>query len=301
MNLTEKDHCAVKHPSAEAFPWSTFLVLGAGDSVRAMRDRAGVVVVLLIVAVAVAGCGSARPQRRQTTPRFVPLHGVQIQLVLTGHGDPSLGANAFGLGPGPKFTWLVCQASAGACTPITRGTSGPVAQFLSPGRIPAGRVFEAAVHAKGLTYRARSSTWLGRTRPLTAARISGTAAVGAQVRPVAGGWSGGWSAARVHQPRGGSLLAGGGPDVDQLSIEACHTRVGQDCVNLSPQRHSCLYSPGPVRVPKQFVGWYLFAFDQRMSPGGLCAGVGYSRPEVEPTVRVGPLATRSRPIGPVRP
>ena len=125
------------------------------------------------------------------------------------------------------------------------------------------------------------------------------AVVGAEVHPIAGRWSGGWSGATVHQLRGGSLLAGG-PDLDQLSIEACRTRTGKNCVNLSPQRHSCLYSPGPVRVPKRVAGWYLFAFDQHTAPGGLCAEPGFSSPEAEPIVRLGPLATRSQPLGPVR-
>lgn len=267
-----------------------------------VRGRLAGVIGLLVVAVVVAGCASSRPEKKAaTTAGSASATQVQIQLVLTANGDPALGDNVEGRAGSPKMGWLACRPKADRCTPITRGVTrpGPISQYLVPGRTPSGWSFEAVAHRNGRTYRARSSIWLGRVRPVTAARISGMAVVGAQIHPIAGSWSGGWSGATVHQLRGGSLLAGG-PDPDQLSIEACRNRTGRNCVNLSPQKHSCLYSPGPVRVPKRVTGWYLFAFDQRTAPGGLCAEPGFSSPEAEPTVRLGPLATRSQPLGRVR-
>jgi hypothetical protein len=214
--------------------------LGVAGRVRAVRGRAPEVIGLLVVALVAAGCGSSRPPKREATARFIPPHRVQIQLVLTARGDPSLGDNADGLGALPKMGWLACCPGADSWPQIKRGVTqpGPISQELVPGRTRSGWSFEAVARTNGRTYRARSSIWLGRVRPVTAARISGTAVVGAQVRPIAGSWSGGWSGATVRQPRGGSLFASR-PDQDQLSIEACRTRSGKtpsDQITVLPRR-----------------------------------------------------------------
>jgi hypothetical protein len=92
----------------------------------------------------------------------------------------------------------------------------------------------------------------------------------------------------------------GGPDRDQLSLEACRTANGLHCLNLSPQTPKfCLYSPESIRVPARFVGWYLFAFDQRVPHTQACAEPGFSSPEAEPIVHPGRTATRSAALGPI--
>ncbi|MGH9598215.1 MAG: hypothetical protein ACRD27_00005, partial [Terracidiphilus sp.] len=210
--------------------------------------------------------------------------------------------NAENIGGKPRMAWLVCPPSAAACRAATRGRRQlvPTSQALNPGRTPAGSLFKAIVRVDGHAYVARSSTWLGTVTAEHPPRISGGARVGARVRPISGTWSGGWSPNRVPQQPDGSITGAAGPDRDQLSVEACRTATGQQCLNLSPQTaKSCLYSPKPIRVPARFAGWYLFAFDQRVPHTQLCAEPAFGSPEVEPVVHAGPTATRSAALGPV--
>ena len=250
------------------------------------------------VAAVVTGCAAAGA----ATPRFTPTRGVEIQQAFDREGNPSLLDNVENVGPHPKMTWLMCFPAVTRCEPITHGLRQLVAtaQALNPGRTHPGTFFKAIARSGGHTYIARSSTWLGTVTARAAPRISGHARVGALVRPIRGNWSGGWSPGPARQPAGGSIWGGPGSDRDQLSIEACQTVSGRHCFNLSPQTsRSCLYSPQPIRAPARFAGWYLFAFDQRVPHTQLCAEPQFANPEIEPTVRRGPTARRSTPLGPI--
>ena len=264
---------------------------------RTMRDRR-LALLIPLVAVVVTGCATAGA----ATPRFTPTPGVAIQQGFDRAGNPSLLDNAENVGPHPKMTWLMCLPADARCRPVTHGLRQLVAtaQALNPGRTTPGTFFKAIARRGGHTYVARSATWIGAVIAVGAPRVSGQARVGALVRPIAGRWSGGWSRGPTRQQAGGSISAGLGPDRDQLSIEACRTVSGRRCLNLSPQTSRfCLYSPHPVQVPARFAGWYLFAFDQRVPQPQLCAEPQFASPEVEPTVRRGPTASRSTPLGPV--
>lgn len=246
-----------------------------------------------------AGCAAAGA----ATPRVTPSHGVEIQQALDRAGNPSLLANAQNVGPHPRMTWLRCQSAGGECKPVTRGVRQLVAtaQALTPGRTLHGTFFKAIASSAGHSYIARSSTWLGTVTARAKPRVSGRARVGAHVHPVAGDWSGGWSRGRVSQQPGGSILGGGGSDRNELSVEACRTTNGRHCLNLSlPGSGFCLYGPQAVRVPARFAGWYLFAFDERVPHTQPCAEPAFGKPEVEPTVRLGPTASRSTALGPIR-
>ena len=250
------------------------------------------------VAALVTGCAAAGA----ATPRLTPTRGVEIQQAFDRAGNPSLLDNAENVGSHPKMTWLMCLPADARCQPVTHGVRQLVrtAQTLNRGRTPPGTFFKAIARSGGHTYMARSTTWRGTVTALARPRLDGHAQVGALVRPVRGDWSGGWSPGPVRQRAGGSIWGGPGSDRDQLSIEACQTASGRRCLNLSPQTSRfCLYSPKPIRVPARLTGWYLFAFDQRVPHTQLCAEPQFAHPEVEPTVRRGPTASRSTPLGPI--
>jgi hypothetical protein len=201
------------------------------------------------------------------------------------------------------MAWLVCPAGGADCVAATRRDGlrllTPDTQALMPGRTPPGTFFRAAVRVSQRTYTARSSTWLGTVRAIGRPRVRGEVRVGARVQPVAGRWSGGWSPRPVAHEADG-LNMGMGPSVDELNLEACRDISASHCLNLSPQREPfCLYSPGAVRIPARFVGWYLFAFDRREPANQACAEPGFTSAEAEPVVRLSATAVRSPPAGPI--
>lgn len=263
-----------------------------------MRARIATRVTPFAAAVVIAGCAAAGA----ATPRVVPNRGVEIQQSLDRAGNPSLLANAHNVGSHPRMTWLMCPSAGARCEPVTHGVRQlvAIAQALNPGHTSPGTFFKAIARSGGRTYVARSSTWLGTVTALAAPSVRGQARVGALVRPIAGDWSGGWSRGPIPQASGGSILGGAGRDRDELSIEACRTAGGRHCLNLSrPGSGFCLYGPQPIHVAARFAGWWLFAFDQRVPHAQPCAEPGFAKPEAEPTVRRGPTASRSTPLGPV--
>ena len=262
-----------------------------------MRLLAATLLIPCVAAVA-TGCAAAGA----AASRFTPSRGVEVQQAFDHAGNPSLLDNAENVGSHPQMSWLRCPAVAARCEPVSQGVRQLVAtaQTLNPGRTTPGTFFEAIARSGGHTYIARSSTWLGTVTAVAAPRVSGRARVGARVRPIKGDWSGGWSPGPARQQSGGSISGGRGSDHDQLSIEVCRTVSGRHCVNLSPQTSRfCLYSPQAIRVSARFAGWYLFAFDQRVPHTQICAEPQFGNPEVEPTVRPGPTASRSTALGPV--
>jgi hypothetical protein len=269
---------------------------------RMPRLLVPVAATLLLAGCAAAGAATQRSTRR-ATPRVTSHGEIEIQQALDRAGNPVLVANAQNVGPHPRMTWLMCPPAGARCKPVTHGAHqlAAISQALNPGRTRRGTFFKAIASGDGHSSTARTSIWLGTVTALAAPRVSGPARVGARVRPIAGGWSGGWSRGPIRQAPGGSILGGAGRDRNQLSVEACRTASGRHCRNLSPQASGfCLYGPDAVRVPARFAGWYLFAFDQRVPHGQPCTGPVFGTPEAAPTVRPGPTASRSAALGPVR-
>jgi hypothetical protein len=94
--------------------------------------------------------------------------------------------------------------------------------------------------------------------------------------------------------------AGRQPGFDSLSVEACRTKSGKDCVNLTPQGVGRDFAQQPVRVARRFIGWYLFAFDEHFAADTAFAEPGYGSPADIPPLKAGPTTARSTPSGPVR-
>jgi hypothetical protein len=55
-----------------------------------------------------------------------------------------------------------------------------------------------------------------------------------------------------------------------------------------------------VRVARRFIGWYLFAFDQRFAADTVFDDPAYGSPGAVPPLKVGRTVARSEPAGPVR-
>jgi hypothetical protein len=192
-------------------------------------------------------------------------------------GNPNLIANFSPNGGLAKPSWSVCPPpDVNVCTPASVKS-----QFLEPGRTSAGTVFQATATYKGHTYVARSKPWQGTVRATTAPRLEGVARYGAAVRPRGASWVGGW-----------------GSDFDFLSVQACRTRDGRRCVNLSAPR-GYGFSRRPPVIGSWFTGWYLFAFDQRFAHDTAFAEPGYGAAAAVPPVTAGQTAASSAPLGPV--
>jgi hypothetical protein len=69
-------------------------------------------------------------------------------------------------------------------------------------------------------------------------------------------------------------------------------------VNLS-EPHGDGFSKRPVVVGRRFIGWYLFAFDQRFAADTIFASPGHGLPAAVPALKLGATVARSAPLGPV--
>jgi hypothetical protein len=96
------------------------------------------------------------------------------------------------------------------------------------------------------------------------------------------------------------MSGGRQPGFDLLSVEACRTRSGDHCVNLTPGGPNSDSAQQPATVARRFIGWYLFAFDQRIPGDTVFDAPAYGRPEAVPPLKVGATVARSDPVGPVR-
>jgi hypothetical protein len=172
-------------------------------------------------------------------------------------------------------------------------------QALNPGTTVEGTVFRATATYKEKTYRARSATWLGRVKATSRPSLQGQIRIGQLVRPMAATWQGGWQAVSGYHAQPDGQSAGREPGFEALSVEACRTSSGQQCINLTPQGNP-VFAKSPVRVTRRFIGWYLFAFDQHFAADTAFAGVGYSSPADIPPLKVGQTVARSKPEGPVQ-
>jgi hypothetical protein len=90
------------------------------------------------------------------------------------------------------------------------------------------------------------------------------------------------------------------PSFESLSVEVCRTASGDHCVNLTPQGKRLDFAQEAVTVPRRFIGWYLFAFDEHYPPDTAWALPGYSSPFAIPPLKVGATVARSAPVGPIR-
>jgi hypothetical protein len=229
------------------------------------------------------------------SPASAPRGGVDIQQSYDRHGNPAVIANAGVPGDTARPVWSVCPPpDTTACTRVAHPEGSWTSAFIQPGTTIAGTVFEARLMTGGRTYIARTGTWLGTVRTVSAPTLTGPARFSATVVPHRARWSGGWAAL----PTAAFGPTSGPASVDVLNVEACRTPAATHCVNLTAQG-SVGFSRRPPVVDNWFTGWYLFAFDQRDAVPLLIAQPGYGTPSVIPTVKVGATAARSAPLGPV--
>ena len=248
------------------------------------------------VATTSGWCGGAsRALPRPRSARTV-LQGVDIQQSYDRAGNPALIANANVSGDRSRPQWLVCPPpNINVCTPV-RGIApkaGPTSEFLSPGDTAASTVFQATLSTEGRTYAARTGVWLRRVQATSSPTLSGRPRFNTPV--IAGGadWSGGWSDA----PASPDAAAGQAANVDQINVEACRTRRGTHCVNLSAQSKTGGFSTKPPVIDNWFTGWILFAFDHRIAAPYLVAEPGYGSPADIPPVTLDQTVARSAPLG----
>ena len=191
--------------------------------------------------------------------------------------DPSLAGGLADLG---AVRWWACgSAKMRRCRRLASSHGRP-----SLGRQPAGRVFVADTVYQGRLFVVRTLPWRGNVRLRVRPRVRGAARVGARVVPSAGSWVGGWPA-----------------ESDGLGLEACPTRSStRGCVMVSGGQQGC---PGvgtaAAVIAQRFTGWYLFALDQRLDAGDVCAAVAYGREAEIPAGSIGPTIVRSFPAGPI--
>jgi hypothetical protein len=242
---------------------------------------------LAVAAVAFAGAGASKAATQTG-------YGVDIQAIYSRAGNPSLVANFYPDGALAKPRWSICMPpDINVCSPARSA-----GQFLQPGPMPAGTVFEAAAAYSGHLYIARTARWKGSVRAVVAPRLHGRPRSGDAVTPRGAVWTGGWASVRNYKPKDALDSGGRGRNFDFLSVEACRTRTGRHCVNLSRPKGDG-FSRRPVTVRRRFVGWYLFAFDQRLAADTIFSSPAYGLPAAVPPLRTGPTVARSAPLGPV--
>jgi len=263
-------------------------------------------VLALAVMIVVGGVAAARDWasgRTRVPPRppstGLPQPGVDIQQSYDPAGDPALIANANVSGDESRPQWSVCRLpTTNVCQPVKgiAPKAGPTSEFLNPGATAAGTIFQATLTADRQVYTARTGVWLGKVQATSPPTLSGRPRFDTPV--IAGGatWSGGWSQAPVSP----DTTAGQAANVDEINIEACRTRRGTNCVNLTAQARSGGFSTKPPVIDNWFTGWYLFAFDHRIATPFLIAEPGYGSPAVIPTVKLDQTVARSAALGPIR-
>lgn len=252
------------------------------------------VIVLAAVAVALtlglAGCATSRESRSIEHRGAIQAGGIDLQETYDRHGDPSLVANAEVRGADTHPHWSICAPGAESCRRV-KGVAppqGPISEFLTPGPTPPGTVFEATLRVRHRAFGVRTPAWLGTVRILKPPTIVGAPRVGSRVSARGATWAGGWAPDARGKPA----------NLDWISLEACRTRSGLDCVNLTPQGgHG--YLRRPVAIGAWFSGWQLFAFDQRFAWDTAFALPGYGAPAGIPPVRLAATVARSAPLGPI--
>jgi hypothetical protein len=153
--------------------------------------------------------------------------------------------------PGDDYTLKVCAPGGAACELVDEFT-GPE---YEPGETPAGTFFELWNNG---VLEERSPEWKGRVTNTAPPTISGSVAVGGEVAPVGGTWSGGWA-----------------NDRSTLSLVACMTPQGNACIGVpaADQCRPCVENPmraqssgeGPAAIPPALGGRYLLATESRWS------------------------------------
>lgn len=226
----------------------------------------------------------------------VSSYGIDIQAVYNPDGSPSLVANFRPRANLAHPSWEICSPpSRSVCTPV-----GKALESLEPGPSPAGTVFQAIATYAGHTYTARTAVWLGQVRATRLPQLEGRPRTGRLVMARPALWRGGWQPDPAYKPQLGAMSGGRQPSLDLLSVEACRTRLGNHCINLTPGGPSRASAQQPVSVTRRFIGWYLFAFDQRLAGDTVFDTPAYGSPGAVPPLNVGPTVARSEPAGPIR-
>jgi hypothetical protein len=223
-------------------------------------------------------------------------YGIDIQAIYDQNGNPLIGANFRPKANLASPSWETCPPpNASTCTPASTD-----AQSLEPGPSPAGTVFQATATYEGHTYTARSAVWLGQVRAIHRPRLEGRPQTGSMVMAKPARWHGGWRPDPGYKPQLGAMSGGRLPAFDFLSVEACRTKSASRCINLTAGGSSRASAQQPVRVTRRFIGWYLFAFDERLPADTVFDAPAYGSPGAVPPLKLGPTVGRSGPSGPVR-
>jgi len=209
-------------------------------------------------------------------------YGIDIQADYNRDGNPGLVANFAPNGGLATASWAICRP------PDTRACVATGQRVvLEPGPTPAGTVFQAAATFHARTYTGRSAAWEGPVRAVAPPRLIGAARYRSRVVPRAGRWTGGWMADPNFKFTGSSS-GGHGAAFDVMSVEACRTQTGHNCITVN--------QPHPV-VGSWLTGRYLFAVDERDAYDTVRPAIGYG--PIAPPIPLSATAVRSAPSGPV--
>jgi hypothetical protein len=210
----------------------------------------------------------------------------QAEWDLAPDGHPSITAGWF---EPEQVELFVCPPGADACTPVDWTN-----RDYQPGETAAGTTFEVR-RPDGTTE--RSPAWQGQVRSVSAPTVSGRLFATGDALAHAGAWTGGW-----------------GDDMSWLSLYACGTAAGAECLPL-PQIAGCpvpcetvkpqtsVSYGGLAGIPAAFAGRYLFATetriprDQRGRPIAVPALWSPDWPSDLPPA--GGLVSVSGPVGPL--
>lgn len=168
-------------------------------------------------------------------------------------------------GGGPGTTVRRCEPG-GDCVEVAAGADG----FFATGDPPPGTTF--VVRPRGQAEEVTTPPWRGAIRLTAAPAVEGEVRVGAYVRPLAAGWSGGF-----------------GDEGDWLQLQACPSATSLDgCVVVGDSVKGPLCEGGAAVLESEYEGRFLRVVDVRLGRGVLWTAEAYVRPE-----GISPLPGRS--------
>jgi hypothetical protein len=179
--------------------------------------------------------------------------GVKItQRLIDQDGWPRLTANYAPDGAVATPSWQVCGIDS--CDPVVATSAS-----YSPGPTVFGAWFRATTTVAGTTTSDHTPIWGGRVTNTAPPTFTGTLAVGQQLTPQGGTWTGGW-----------------GDDTSLLGLRACRSAAGDDCRAMSAA--PIQGGSGVVTVDAAYAGWYVGAIETRIGAGAVFPAIGYVFP-----------------------
>ena len=192
-------------------------------------------------------------------------------------GDPALSVQWVPAQAADDPQWRSCPPGA-ACAPIGNGE-----RAVSPGETGPGTVFESDIAPRrGATE--RRPVWQGRVTAQAAPEVQGELAAGANVRPAAGRWTGGW-----------------GDEVSTNVVVACPALTGPGCEFLPDAGATTNTGFADRPLGARHAGWYVYAVEWRTARDTNPFVLASIPPPGETTFRPeqSQLVASSAPAGPV--